>query len=225
MYCRECGNIIDDTAKYCPECGTSIYPNTQNVKTAKPVYRQWWFWVICAVLVVALVAVIASATGKKDTPENVSAGGTIPAPAAIVTEATTEPTVAEAVPETVAPVDDSASVSVSIDTAVAFIEASMKDSFENYEISHSDNIITINVWQEGVAVGAALAIAGDEDCLDAWNVLLENQVYCCETILELVQTLGLKDTAVVLNVLNDDNLENVLLSTVNGIVYYNIVED
>lgn len=43
--CKSCGQEIATKAKICPHCGA---------KNKKPVFKKWWFWVIIAVLVIAI---------------------------------------------------------------------------------------------------------------------------------------------------------------------------
>lgn len=51
--CKVCGADMASNAKACPQCGA---------KNKKPIYKRWWFWVIC---VLVLFGAISSA-GSKD---------------------------------------------------------------------------------------------------------------------------------------------------------------
>lgn len=145
----------------------------------------------------------------------VAATTEVPAPA---TEApTTEASTAETYPDA-----DSAS-SEDLDVAVLLIESVMKDSFKNYEVYHESGVIIINVWDDGIAAGAILAADGDEECVSAWNDLVENQKEFCLSVCDFVDTLGLDGTTVMINVLNDENKENTLLSIADGVVVYDYV--
>ncbi|MCH5297620.1 MAG: zinc-ribbon domain-containing protein [Ruminococcus sp.] len=75
MYCKNCGQQIEDGAKFCDKCGapqdnkgdTQVQPIEfqnqfeQQTKPKKPIHKKWWFWVIIAVVA---IGVIGAATGN-----------------------------------------------------------------------------------------------------------------------------------------------------------------
>lgn len=217
MYCKKCGQEIDEKGKFCSHCGAPVEGDEkpgkkQKVKKAKkPFYKRWWFWVI------VVIFLLGSCGGDTETPAE-----TTPATEMATTAAPVE-TTAEAT-ESVAtdPVEESAGVS--LDVAVGLMESVIKENFENYEIYHENGIITLNVWEQGIAIGATLAAGGDAENLAAWNGLVENQKDFCLSLCDFVDTLGLDDTMVMVNILNDGNKENVLLSIAEGVVVYNCVD-
>ena len=103
------------------------------------------------------------------------------------------------------------------------IESTIAQGFENYDVVYDDTGIIISVWQENIAAGATLAKAGQADMLDAWESLKANTTDLCASICELVDTFGIDDASVMVNVLNDTNRENVLLSIIDGVVVYDSV--
>ena len=217
MYCSKCGFEIDKNAKFCTECGAPVSGNGKKNRMAKkPIYKRGWFWGIIIIFILAVSGIHnADSLTKQTAPAETVAATAIPSET-FETQIPVAPTVA---------VEETETPAVTVETAIVLIESSLKDNFENYNISHKDGIITINLWDEGITIGATLAAEGDPACLEAWNDLVENQTHFCNSIWELVQTLGLTDTAVAVNVLNDGNLENVLLTTMNGFVFYNCVTD
>lgn len=73
MFCKECGNRIEDTWKVCPNCGTALkggmeetgdrdnymrQKDIQIVKKKKTVYKKWWFWVLMVFICIIGLAVI-----------------------------------------------------------------------------------------------------------------------------------------------------------------------
>ena len=94
MYCRHCGTQVD--SKFCPNCGKpanenlSPYhqpdaPTPENLR--KPIAKQWWFWVLIVVTVIALLVTAYSLEPEsKQTVINKPAEKT----ATAVDEATTE---------------------------------------------------------------------------------------------------------------------------------------
>lgn len=214
MYCRKCGKELDANSNFCRNCGTPIdgagnpsnpNPTTPPKKPKKPVYKRWWFWVL-----IALIA-LGSCVPKSEAPE-----GTTPS-----TISTTEE-----VPETSeATTSDSSETTLTIDiyTAAALIESFIKDNFENYDVSCEENAITVNLWMDGLANNAMLAASGNAEAQESWNSVVEGTQSYSTTTSETVDSLGLDDVVVVVNILNDQNTENVLLSVINGVVIYDSV--
>lgn len=59
MKCKKCGQEVDKKAVICTGCGCKI---------KRPIYKKWWFWVFVAVIVV----IIGNASGKNETPANIT---------------------------------------------------------------------------------------------------------------------------------------------------------
>lgn len=216
MYCKKCGQEIDTTGNFCQNCGAPINetesPSNPSQtekpkKPKKPVYKRWWFWalVVCFVL--------GSFIERTDTQNDSSP--------VIETQSTTAPasttveTLSETVPETTGIID--------IYTAAALIESFVKDNFENYDISCEENTITVNLWMDGLTTSAILASSGNEEALASWNTVVEGAKSYSTATSETVDSLGLDDVVVVVNILNDQNTEKVLLSILNGVVVYDSV--
>ena len=55
MYCKNCGQEVEQNAKFCPECGATVGPEQQGKKgnAKKPIFKQWWFRVLIIILVVS----------------------------------------------------------------------------------------------------------------------------------------------------------------------------
>lgn len=228
MYCNHCGQEIDVAGKFCPHCGAPVDEaqktegkQAKPKKVKKPFYKRWWFWVIVVILL------LGSCSGGSDTPAE-----TTPATQSAVAETTAETaeTTMEAV-ETTAVVETVAATeavevdSATLDAAVSLIKTAVGDNFKNFEIYHENNIITINIWEDGIAFGASLVASGNVENAKAWDDLVENQKEFCKSICDFVDTLGLDDVMVMVNVLNDGNRDNVLLSVAEGVVVYNCVND
>ena len=113
---------------------------------------------------------------------------------------------------------------MSLDDYMDYLDATLNDSFgENYSIEIDDNFITISVWQDGIAQGALLASTGDSSCIDAWNTMVDGMVSMADGINDSLQYVDADDLHVYINVLNDENPENTLLSIMDGTVIYDAV--
>lgn len=210
MYCKNCGQEIDGAGKFCPNCGKPVSSEEgvgKKKKAKKPFYKRWWFWVI--------VIIFLFGSCGTDTE--------VPADATPTTEATTAVTTSAV--ETTATTEAVEADTVSLDTAVGLLESVIKENFEHYEIYHENGIIIFNTWEQGIALGVTLAKEGNAENLAAWNDFIENQKEFSLTLCDFVDTLGLDETMVMVNILNDGNKENVLLSIAEGVVVYNCVND
>ena len=67
MFCKNCGNEMDDKAVICTKCGVSVKPE----KKKKSIFKKWWFWVIA---VVAVVAIAGGSSGGDDVTEDAKPG-------------------------------------------------------------------------------------------------------------------------------------------------------
>lgn len=231
MVCIKCGEPVSDNAKFCEHCGTQLLgiddapPSSGPVPiptvsfTPKKKKSSVFKIILLGILVVVILLFLVSFFGSNPADQKAEQNNLISD-----TKNTIEEDDTPAQPGSSA---DNSSVSdeTSIETAIFMIEASLVDSFENVRVSYEDGIIYVNIWNDGASVGAMLAAAGDEDCLDAWNQLVSKQEELCKKMYELVQALGIENTSVVLNILNDVNLDNVLLTVMNGYTFYDFVND
>lgn len=56
MYCRNCGQQIDETQTVCPNCGAAQSEVVKIVeKPKKPITKRWWFWVIIVFLAFSIL--------------------------------------------------------------------------------------------------------------------------------------------------------------------------
>ena len=116
---------------------------------------------------------------------------------------------------------------LNLDTIAAIWRIFLAESFgeDNYELEYDDTGMTINVWGDGVALDAASAATGDENAKAAWATLVDSQKTLCSTILGQIEDSGIENYYVMLNVLNDMDKSKTLLSTLNGTVIYDAVNE
>lgn len=108
----------------------------------------------------------------------------------------------------------------------AIVEYAASQSYEEgkYKVEYDDNSITLSVWGDNISMGAALAASGNEEAKQAWESnIVESNVELNKQIVEQAKENGLNDAVIMTNVLNDANLDNTLLSVVNGVVVYDCV--
>ena len=109
--------------------------------------------------------------------------------------------------------------------AMVVVEGILRQSYgDNYSLDYDDNTVTINVWQEGIAAGVVYANEGNQECIDAWKVVVTGITGLSKNLADQLKELGFDNMTVTVNVVNDLNKEKTLLTTVNGVVVYNAVE-
>lgn len=94
---------------------------------------------------------------------------------------------------------------------------------DDCEISVDGYVYTVNVWQDGLAQTTVLANAGFENAKKAWDSIVDTTTNACESLWELLAMNGYEDYMIQIQILNDQNRANTLLSVFMGIVSYNCV--
>ena len=90
-------------------------------------------------------------------------------------------------------------------------------------ISKDGYVYTVNVWQEGLAQTAMLAQTGDKDAKEAWDKIAYTTMQASDSLQELLTASGYGDYMVQIQVLNDKNHDNTLLTVTMGMASYNCV--
>lgn len=65
--CKACNQEIAKNAKVCPHCG---------FKNKKPIFKQWWFWVIITIVFVAIIS-SGNNTDNENNTNNINSNETI----------------------------------------------------------------------------------------------------------------------------------------------------
>lgn len=130
-YCANCGQLNEDSSKFCTACGTPMYPASINniqpqfqqpiypVKPqSKPIYKKPWFIILCAVWILFILFIL-STVRIKDTESDSAIN--VAASSAVSSETTTLETTTEEItePPTEAPKDFLGELSTVLEPAVA----------------------------------------------------------------------------------------------------------
>ncbi|MBD5151194.1 MAG: hypothetical protein HDT16_01565 [Oscillibacter sp.] len=115
----------------------------------------------------------------------------------------------------------------SLDDLCDIIELVSEGNYEDFDVfNDGENTITMNIRQDGLAAELALAMdANDESVKQLWETLKESMIDVCNSTCDLIDTAGREDVSFLLNILNDTNHENVLLSITEGVVIYDVMEE
>lgn len=65
MFCKNCGNEIDEKWKVCPNCGREVVEVAEKSKKKKPngkksIFKRWWFWLILIVAFLVVILLLSS---------------------------------------------------------------------------------------------------------------------------------------------------------------------
>ena len=220
MNCRYCGAEYQTRDVYCPNCGRPTSPGAKQNQPKKPFYKKWWFWAI--IIFLAIGAIGNSGESDEPTEDDISVMAT--ETTSEVTEESTEETAGEPFEEP-SECTEETTATVSDETVLFMIKYAVSSAYENYTVTLEDGILTINVWTDGIAYGAALAMAGDQNMIAEWDSMVENMKVLCNTTTDTIRGMGRYDIVVVYNVLNDLDTKNVLLSILAGEVFYDAVHE
>lgn len=179
--------------------------------------------------IVLLVLIVIGMFGNKKEPAKT---------AETVAEATAEPKAepqaepeveAEQIEEAIEEVAEEAEPDqLSVDDIVTLYEITLSNNFtddgQGYKIEQDDNIIMIYVWSDGITNEALRARYNDE-YKAAWDNMVDSFKGSSESFQNVLDENGHSDVSSAINVLNDKNKDNVLLSVLDGVVLYDAVND
>ena len=108
---------------------------------------------------------------------------------------------------------------------LASLDSSLRQSYgNNYILSDNGKVLSISIWKNGLATEAEMAISNGGEELDSWSSMRSAIQTLADTIYQaLGQTSDQRH--VELNLLNDTNTDNVLLSFYDAECVYDAVED
>ena len=112
----------------------------------------------------------------------------------------------------------------SYDDFVAGLKTTLASTYgENFSVEDDGKTLTISIWQDGVAKEAAYIVDGIETSGDAWDNMKAAVQNLASTCFLSANANG-ASRHVCVNILNDQNQSNVLLSYLDGECIYDVVE-
>lgn len=141
----------------------------------------------------------------------------------VITEAVTEEETTEAPTEatTEKPTEPLSELSETQKLIVDILQAGFESSFgENMKIYYEEDKsnYVISIWQDGVAANLE-----NEAAADAWSAMIDTLVSAVGQMTDPIRQIDSKAN-VTLNILNDENQKDILLTIYNGEVSYNIID-
>ena len=92
---------------------------------------------------------------------------------------------------------------------------------DNYSLSLKDNMLVVNLWQDGIYAGVCAVCDGLRPKSD-WDKMVEGMMPLVDALDERFMPYGID---VNFNVLNDTNKEKSLLSFLNGTKVYDVLDE
>lgn len=201
--CKVCGQMIPQNAKMCPYCWSN---------NKRPFYKKPVFWAL--VCFFFLILVFGNGSDDKGSAENTAETrieATVEESIDTSTEATTEATT-----ETLPPVD----------VLLGIINKSLAGTFDDNSVEIIDSGIVVSIACDGLAEDMTLMKAqGFDETYSDWVTFRDAMVLLCRSYSDAAEELGLENTIIYLNVLNDQNKDNILLGIVNGAVLYDMMAE
>lgn len=240
-FCPECGTAAhpsdtantDGTAQYDVDAqtfseetnNTAAYSSPIQQPSARPPKKKKHGCLI-AIAVFLVIGIIGSVVDSKSEDSSSSSSRTSSASqsSSTISDNSNISSTSEKIPvdNTLSDISTSeAEAEIGFDVVISVLKISLSDSYgENYKIDGDETGITISIWEDGIAAGATLAKAGNEQLIESWNYMAESLVEMSKSTKESITDLGFPDTTVMINLLNDGNLDNILLIIVDGEVLY-----
>lgn len=107
---------------------------------------------------------------------------------------------------------------------MAVLQAALNQGFgDNYEIDYEDDMIIVKTWKDGVAFGVMLAQSGDQEFQNSWHTIVESLCSLAEVMHKELENFNLTNKHISIHLLNDLDKEKVLLSVLDGEVFYDAV--
>lgn len=188
--------------------------------------------VLALVLAGVMVSFLAACGPSNDSQTNPTTDPTVEVTATDPVESTPTPAPQTQAVEPSAEITDAPEASdaqsaiISLDDLCATIESLLDDDgYSGVDVTREEATITINVWLDGLCMELTLAQqSGNDSYQETWDTVKANFVSLSESISELVDTVGYADVYVTINILNDLNHDNVLLSVFEGIVIFDVMD-
>lgn len=105
------------------------------------------------------------------------------------------------------------------------IRAALAGFDDSCNISVEGYLYTVQIWRDGVAPEAMLAKLGNTAAAEQWKELEESTKKASLNLQYLLYESGYSDYLIQLQLLNDQNLDNTLLTACMGAITYNCMDD
>lgn len=238
--CSKCGTEFD--GNFCPSCGTpasgsgtALSPMSPPA-SFRPKKKHGCLTVLLIIIVFfVFLSLIASifGTSSSDTNEASSVTPTVAPTETSANDPTPDPT-----EQSISSIDSSSTSDLPSDTESGSLSLSMKEvgplldsiisqNFDEnkYTLEYDDTGVTLSLWEDGLTAGAMLAASGNADAKAAWDDMVDNIVYLSNSLTDALTTMGIENTIVTINVLNEENTDNTILCVMNGVVIYDATEE
>ena len=218
MQCPECGREISDAAATCPHCGFPIgdkkplrgMPKTmeefgeraaeQDKEIAEAAQRSGCLKPVLIFLLVCAILFLVSfcSSGRK---EQTSSGNSAYSQNAEQSEQ---------------------AESVTLDELAEVIKETLWNNYENVEVTTTSDVLSVRLWNEGVAEEIKLIQQGKKKRED-WNAVKQSIIKLSRNIQDVMKAGGQSNAHLRIDVLNDQNTEEKLLTVFDAVVTFDVL--
>lgn len=245
-FCPECGSPAAQTPSEFTPSGAPSGVDAQTFaeeskpnysipiqKPAAPPKKKRRGCLIAVLVFIALVVIIGIAGDDSDSDASSSSSApsseSVSQSSSVISDVSSLSNSAESFSTDNDSYNTSASTSeneIDIDLVVSVINLSLSGSYgDNYSVEGDETGISISIWQDGLAVGAAMAKNGNKEMEEDWNYMVESLQKMSESTKDSVTELGFPDTHIMIYLLNDGNHDNILLMIQDGDVLYDCTKE
>lgn len=114
---------------------------------------------------------------------------------------------------------------VSLDMLCGLVEIALGGSFSGKDVYHDGKDLIANVWMDGLTEELYAVKDHGGESPESWENVKVSMVNLAESLCNVLSTYGQEDFELRLNILNDTNHENVLLSILDDTITYDVMEE
>lgn len=239
MYCPNCGTKVNDKDHFCMNCGQKL-DQTAEPAAAAPIDEQYkveevsakrpkkkkkqkscigrlfTFLMVCCILLIAFASVFGGSPSNESPNVSATVKPTATHTASVTSKPTAKPTATPKPTNTPEPTDAPITAE-DVEAIKNYLSVLLNESYSYYDISGDETGFTINVSGDGLAEAVSLykAVGRGADSPD-WVFLKDSFVDLYKKVYQSLETFGMKDPALMMSVVNDQNHEYYLLIVADG---------
>lgn len=105
---------------------------------------------------------------------------------------------------------------------LSVLDSTLQENYPNhYSIGTEESTITVNIWETGLTESAMIMDAAD---ISGWEMFKTGISSMASDFYAGLSDVGIEDKHLIINVLNDNNLNNAILSYMDGVCTYDMME-
>lgn len=226
MYCSKCGTKLADNARFCTECGTQVEAEQEKqtfhsyavaqppkAKKKKGCFARLISGIFGAFAALVLLVILIPTDSDKPASSTQKVASTKPTATVSVT----------ATPE----VEPQTTVSKeTVEGLKVILKAAASDVYSFFDVTGDETGFTLTIASAGLTQAVALAQADTTgSLLPAWEESKTSLMNLYEQTYALIEQAGMKEPALMINVVNDLNHDYTLLAIIDHQIVYDVLAE